>query len=65
MIIIMMMMVIIITIMIMMNKCTIKKPLNYFERLVSVKNNIVNSSNNNGYNQTITLIINNCRICIS
>ena len=42
-----------------------KMPLNYFERLVSVKNNIVNSSNNNGYNQTITLIINNCRIYIS
>ena len=42
-----------------------KKPLNYFERLVSVKNNIVNSSNNDDYNQAITLIINNCRIYIS
>ena len=49
----------------MMNKCIIKKPLNYFERLVSVKNNIVNSSNNDDYNQTITLIINNRRIYIS
>ena len=42
-----------------------KKPLNYFERLVLVKNNIVNSSNNNDdYNQSITLIINNCKTYI-
>ena len=42
-----------------------KKPLNYFERLISVKNNIANSSNNDDYNQTITLIINSRRIYIS
>ena len=42
-----------------------KKPLNYFEHLISIKNNVVNSSNNDDYNQNITLIINNCRIYIS
>ena len=41
-----------------------KKPLNYFERLVSFKNNVVNSSNNDDYNQSITLIISNRRIYI-
>ena len=42
-----------------------KKPLNYFERLVSVKNNILNSSNGDDYSQIITLIINSRRIYIS
>ena len=41
-----------------------KKPLNYFERLVSVKN-IVNWIDNDDYNHEITLLVNNheIRIC--
>ena len=46
------------------NKLYYKKPLNYFERLVSVKNNIVNATSNGDYNQNITLIINNLRMYI-
>ena len=42
-----------------------KMPLNYFERLVSVKNNIVNGTSNDDYSPNITLIINNCKIDIS
>ena len=42
-----------------------KKPLNYFERLVSVKNNIVTATSNEDYNQNITLIVNSRKIYIS
>ena len=41
-----------------------KKSFNYFERLVSVKNNIVNLPSNNGYNQDTVLYATNFRISI-
>ena len=41
-----------------------KKPFNYFERLISVKNNTVNWINNIDYNHEITLLVSNHKICI-
>ena len=41
-----------------------KKSFNYFERLISVKNNIVNWINNIDYNHEITLLVSNHKICI-
>ena len=46
------------------SKLYYKEPLNYFERLVSLKNNIVNSINNDNYNNDITLLVNNHKIYI-
>ena len=41
-----------------------RKPFNHFERLVSDKNNIVNSIDNDNYNNNITLLVNNRKIII-
>ena len=41
-----------------------KKPLNCFERLVSVKNNIVNLINNDNHNHNITLLVDDVNIFI-
>ena len=41
-----------------------KKRLNYFKRLVSHKNNIVNWIDNNDYDHEITSLVNNHRIRI-
>ena len=46
------------------DKLYYRKPLNYFERLVSVKNNIVSFIKNGDYSHEITLLISNQRICI-
>ena len=40
------------------------KPLNDFERLVSVKNNTVNSINNDNHKRNITLLVDNFRVFI-
>ena len=40
------------------------KPLNDFERLVSVKNNTVNSINNDNHKRNITLLVHNFRVFI-
>ena len=41
-----------------------KKSFNYFELLVSVKNNIVNLIDNVDYNHELTLLVDNHRVCI-
>ena len=41
-----------------------KKPLNCFERLVSVKNNIKNLINSNNYNHNIALLVDDFNILI-
>ena len=41
-----------------------KKPLNYFERLVLVKDNIVNLINNDNHNHNITLLADNINIFV-
>ena len=41
-----------------------KKPLNCFERLVSVKNNIVNLINNDNHNHNISLLVDDFNILI-
>ena len=46
------------------DKLYYRKLFNHFERLVSVKNNIVNSTDNDNYNHEITLLGSNHRICI-
>ena len=40
------------------------KPLNDFERLVSLRNNIVNLINNDNYKRNITLLVDDFRIFI-
>ena len=46
------------------DKLYYRKPFNHFERLLSDKNNIVNSIDNDNYNNDITLLVNNHRILI-
>ena len=46
------------------DKLHYRKPFNHFERLLSVKNNIVNLINNDNHNHNITLLVDNLRIFI-
>ena len=46
------------------DKLYYRKPFNHFQRLVSDKNNIVNSIDNDNYNSNVTLLVNNHRILI-
>ena len=47
------------------DKLYYKKPLNYFERLVLVKNNIENATSNDNYSENKTLIVNSRKMYIS
>ena len=46
------------------DKLYYRKPFNHFEHLVSDRNNIVNSIDNDNYNNDIILLVNNCKILI-
>ena len=41
-----------------------ERPMNYFKRLLSHKNNIVNWIDNVNYNHEISLLVDNYRVCI-